>query len=170
MDSLFAVQLGETMTGWRVRDAMAAARFLRTLPHVDPTKIATLGISGGGLTALWTAALDESICTAAVSGYFTPMAHSILQFDHCPDNYIPGLAKLIDVPDLAGLIAPRWLAVENGVEDPIFAIEGFREATRRASEIYRAAGFAERFQSDELQAGHVFDGSMLFAHLEKAFG
>ena len=54
IDSLFSLELGETMTGWRVRDAMAAARFLRGLPDVDASKIATLGISGGGLTALFT--------------------------------------------------------------------------------------------------------------------
>jgi hypothetical protein len=169
MDSLFALELGETMTGWRVRDAMAAARFLRTLPEVDWAKIATLGISGGGLSALWTAALDESICAVGVSGFFTPMGHSILQFEHCPDNYIPGLAKLLDVPDLAGLIAPRWLAVENGVEDPIFAIEGFRLACLRAEEMYRATGCPNRFRSAALNAGHVFDGSVLLEHFQAAF-
>jgi dienelactone hydrolase len=169
MDSLFTLELGETITGWRVRDAMAAARFLCTLPEVDGARIATLGISGGALTALWTGALDESICAVGVSGYFTPMAHSILRFDHCPDNYIPGLAKLLDVPDLAGLVAPRWLAVENGIEDPIFAIEGFREACLRAEKIYSSDGYANRFQSAELNAGHMFDGTVILAHLEAAF-
>lgn len=169
MDSMFALQLGETMTGWRVRDAIAAARFLQTLPEVDGERIATLGISGGGLTALFSTALDEAICAAGVSGYFTPMADSILRFDHCPDNYIPGLAMCMDVPDLAGLVAPRWLAVENGVDDPIFAIEGFREACRRTADIYAAAGAQERFSSAELSAGHVFDGACLFESLESAF-
>lgn len=169
LDSMFTLELGETMTGWRVRDAMAAARFLRDRPEVDGSKIATLGISGGGLTALWTAALDESICAAGVSGYFTPMAHSILRFRHCADNYIPGLAKVLDVPDLAGLVAPRWLAVENGTEDHIFAIEGFRSACERAREIYAAAGCSERFASAEFEGGHLFEGSSLLAHFSEAF-
>ncbi|MHB8638040.1 MAG: dienelactone hydrolase family protein [Fimbriimonadaceae bacterium] len=168
-DTMFALELGETMTGWRVRDAMAAARCLRGLPEVDGSKIATLGISGGGLTALWTAALDESICAAGVSGYFTPMAHSILRYRHCSDNYIPGLAQVLDVPDLAGLIAPRWLAVENGTEDHIFAIEGFRLACERAREIYGPAGCPMRFTSAEYDGGHTFKGYGLLEHLAMAF-
>jgi hypothetical protein len=159
------LELGETMTGWRVRDAMAAARFLRTLPEVDVTKIATLGISGGGLTAIFTAALDESICAVGVSGFFTPMAHSILRFPHCADNYIPGLARVLDVPDLAALICPRWLAVENGTEDPIFAIEGFRLACERARAIYAKSGFADRFVGAEFEGGHLFQGREILKHL-----
>ncbi len=169
LDSMFALQIGETMTGWRVRDAMAAARFLRAIPEVDENRIATLGISGGGLTALYTAALDPSILAAGVSGFFTPMAHSILRFRHCPDNYVPGLARSIDVPDLAGLIAPRWLAVENGAEDHIFAIEGFRVACAMAREIYSAAGYPERFESAEFEGGHLFEGAGLLEHLAAAF-
>jgi hypothetical protein len=169
MDSLFALQIGETMTGWRVRDAMAAARFLRSLPEVDGVKIGALGISGGGLTALWAAALDESICAAGISGFFTPMADSILRFDHCPDNYVPGLAKALDVPDLAGLVAPRWLAVENGKEDHIFAIEGFRVACERAREIYEAAGCESHFTCSEFEGGHFFEGSNLLRHLAAAY-
>jgi hypothetical protein len=157
------------MTGWRVRDAMAAAHFLQSLPNADGSKIATLGLSGGGLTALYTAALDDSICAAGVSGYFTPMAHSILRFRHCADNYIPGLAKVLDVPDLAGLVAPRWLAVENGVEDHIFAIEGFRIACERAREIYSENGHPDRFTSAEFEGGHCFEGSGLLPHLAEAF-
>lgn len=169
VDSLFCLELGETMTGWRVRDAMAAARFLRTLPFVENGSIATLGISGGGLTGLFTAALDESICAAGVSGYFTPMAHSILRFRHCADNYVPGLAQVLDVPDLAGLVSPRWLAVENGTEDDIFAVEGFREACERAREIYSENGHPDRFTSAEFEGGHFFEGSAMLAHFELAF-
>lgn len=170
MDSLFAIELGETMTGWRVRDAMAGVRFLRTLPEVDGARIATLGISGGGLTSLFAAAIDESICAAGVSGYFTPMAHSILSVDHCPDNYVPGLARLLDVPDLARLIAPRWLAVENGTRDPIFAIQGFREACELARETYADAGCPERFVAAEFEGEHEFRGAALLESLQHAFG
>jgi hypothetical protein len=169
LDSLFALELGETMTGWRVRDAMAAARALRTMPEVDSPRIATLGISGGGLTALWTASVDESILAVGASGYFCSMSHSILRFRHCPDNYVPGLARLLDVPDLAALVAPRWLAVESGLKDTLFAIEGFRDACERARAIYSQCARLERFASSELDSGHVFNGCALFEHFERAF-
>lgn len=168
-DSMAALLLGETITGWRVRDASAARRALGTLPEVDPARVAVVGISGGGLTALWSAALDPSFLAAGVSGYFCPMAHSILKFDHCPDNYVPGFALLMDVPDLAGLVAPRWLAVENGSDDPLFAAEGFKTACRKAERIFRAHGVPERFSWDLFNGDHVFNGSTLFDSFAKAF-
>ncbi|HWD38043.1 MAG TPA: alpha/beta hydrolase family protein [Fimbriimonas sp.] len=170
MDSLFGLVLGETMTGWRARDAIAAYRALCTHPAVDPTRIATMGISGGGLTALWSAALEPGIFGACVSGYFCPMAHSILLFDHCPDNYVPGFARLMDIPDLAGLIAPRPLAVENGTEDPIFAAEGFRLACNYARDIYKSVGATSQFECELFQGDHVFHGTNMLRHLREKFG
>ena len=124
-DGMAALLLGESITGWRVRDAMAARRALCTLAEVAKERIGIVGISGGGLTSLWTGAMDPGFAAVGVSGYFTPMTGSILKFDHCPDNFVPGFAKLMDVPDLAGLIAPRWLAVENGTDDHIFDSQSF---------------------------------------------
>jgi hypothetical protein len=168
MDSMFALVLGETVTGWRVRDAIAAFRALGSHPLVDPLRIATLGISGGGLTALWSAALEPEIRATGVSGYFCPMAHSILCVDHCPDNYVPGLANILDIPDLAGLVAPRALAVESGTQDPIFAAEGFRQGVGRAKAIYEAARVPDRFASDLFEGDHVFHGKVLLEHLSLA--
>src|SRR6185503_7834308 len=65
-----ALLLGETMLGWRVRDAMAAVTILRRTPAVDPRRIGIMGISGGGTVSLFTAALDTRIAAAVVSGYF----------------------------------------------------------------------------------------------------
>ena len=167
LDSMAALLLGETVTGWRVRDAMAARRALGTLPEVDPERIGVLGISGGGLTALWSAALDPGFLVAGVSGYFCPMSHSILAVFHCPDNYVPGFAKLMDIPDLAGLIAPRWLAVESGTRDPLFLMEGFLQACDLATEIYRNT--PERFLGNAFEGEHIFNGQALFSHFRRAF-
>ncbi len=167
-DSMMSLSLGETMVGWRVRDAMAAVRSLVGHPLVDAQGIATLGISGGGLTSLYTAALDPSVLVAGVSGFFTPMSHSIHMVDHCPDNYVPGIARIVDVPDLAGMIAPRWLATENGTLDPIFHIDGYRQACQKAAMIYEEAGAPERFSGCEFDGEHEFRGTALFEDIARA--
>lgn len=168
-DSMAALLLGETITGWRVRDAIVGQRGLANNPMVNPMKVGVLGISGGGLTALWSAALDPGFLVAGVSGYFCPMLHSIMNVHHCPDNYVPGFGLLMDVPDLAGLIADRWLAVESGTQDPLFEAAGFQAACDLAQRIYESRGVPERFCGHLFDGDHVFNGEMVLQHFETAF-
>jgi dienelactone hydrolase len=167
-DSMAALMVGETMTGWRVWDAIRAIDYLQTRPEVDPGRIATMGISGGGLTSLFTAALDERVHTAVVSGYFNTFRDSILSIRHCVDNYVPGLLNLIEMPDLVGLIAPRRLFVESGKDDDIFPVAAFERAVQRAREIYDAFGVPEHFGAEVFDGGHRFDGEGAFRFLKSA--
>jgi hypothetical protein len=166
-DSPAALMLGETMTGWRVWDAMRSLDYLQTRPEVDPQRLATMGISGGGLTSLWTAALDDRVKVAVVSGYLNTFRDSILAVDHCIDNYVPGLLEVIEMPDLTGLVAPRALFAESGTKDPIFPLPAFRQAVARATDIYRAFGVPAHFGSEEFEGEHQFLGVGAFAFLKE---
>jgi dienelactone hydrolase len=157
--------LGETMTGWRVWDAMRALDVLQTRPEADPHRLATMGISGGGLTSLWTAAVDERVKVAVVSGYFNTFRASILAMDHCVDNYVPGVSLDLEMPDMAGLIAPRCLFAEGGTTDPIFPLPATEAAVRRAREIYGVFGVPDRFGSEVFEGEHQFHGVGAFRFL-----
>jgi hypothetical protein len=78
-DSMDALMLGESMSGWRCFDAMVALDVLTSYADVDPEKIAIMGISGGGLVAFWTVCLDQRFAAAVVSGYFNTFLDSILR-------------------------------------------------------------------------------------------
>jgi hypothetical protein len=167
-DSMAALMLGETITGWRVFDALRAVDFLAECPGVDPKRIATLGISGGGLTSLFAAALDPRIAACGVSGYFNTFAGSVLAVDHCVDNFVPGLLAVCEMPDMAALVAPRALFVESGDRDPIFPLPTFREAEEVARRIYAHAGASGQFGSDVFAGDHVFHGKALLPFLARA--
>lgn len=167
-DSMAALALGETMVGWRVSDAMRAVDLMVSLPQIDPTRIATMGISGGGLTSLFTAALDQRVTAGVVSGYFNTFAGSIHSVFHCPDNYIPGVLQIIEMPELSALICPRWLFVESGREDDIFPIATFRQAVGVAQEVYQNLGVPDRFGYEEFEGGHHFHGVGAFDFLKRA--
>ncbi|MDR3690047.1 MAG: alpha/beta hydrolase family protein [Fimbriimonas sp.] len=169
-DSMAALMLGETMIGWRAFDAMRALDLLRTRPEVDPERIAVLGISGGGLTSFWAACLDERFAAAVVSGYFNTFFDSILSIEHCVDNFAPGLAKVVEMPDMAALIAPRKLFVESGTEDPIFPAHAFLRACGTARAIYADAGVPASFASEHFPGEHVFWGRKAIPHLAEWFG
>ncbi|MCA1595933.1 MAG: alpha/beta hydrolase family protein [Chloroflexi bacterium] len=81
-DTMAAFMLGETMVGWRVLDAMRSLDYLAARPEVDPNRLITMGISGGGVTSLFTACMDTRVCAAVVSGYFNTFRDSILAVDH----------------------------------------------------------------------------------------
>ena len=167
-DSTAALMLGETMSGWRVWDAMRALDYLQTRTDcVDPARLGIMGISGGGLVSLFTAALDPRLTACVVSSYFNTFADSVLSIDHCVDNYVPGLLHLCEMPDLAALVAPRALFAVTGDTDPIFPIDAFRRAVRQTEEIYQTSGAPDQFSSEVFSGGHRFHGDGAFAFLDK---
>jgi dienelactone hydrolase len=142
---------------------MIAYDFLASLPTVDPSRIAIMGISGGGLVTFWTACLDERYAAAVVSGYFNTFFDSILAVEHCVDNFAPGLAIIVEMPDMAALIAPRKLFVESGTLDPIFPAEAFKNACVTAETIYAAT--PENFAADLFEGDHIFNGQKALPQL-----
>lgn len=167
-DASTALMLGETVAGWRVWDAMRALDYLETrVDIVNTEKLGVMGISGGGLVSLFLSALDERVAVTVVSGYFNTFASSVLAVDHCIDNFVPGLLKLCEMYDLAGLIAPRPLYVESGAEDPIFPLDAFRFAVKQAEQIYRDCAASPSFGFEVFEGGHQFYGTGAFKFLSE---
>ena len=155
--------LGETMVGWRVWDTLRAIDLLETRPEVDPKRVAMMGISGGGTVALYAAALDERVKAAVLSCSFCTFRDSIYSVAHCIDNYVPGILRDFEVADIAGLIAPRYLFAENGLDDDIFPVAGVRDGLRATVASSTAACRRSR-RPRLLPGGHVFHGMEAFRH------
>jgi cephalosporin-C deacetylase-like acetyl esterase len=162
-----ALLFGQTMIGWRAWDAMRAIDYLITRPEIDRSRIATMGISGGGTVSLFTAALDDRVKVGVVSGYFNTFRDCIVSLSHCIDNYVPGILNYIEMYDLAGLVAPRCLFAESGTRDRIFPIEGSRMAFKKAKHIYETFGVPERIGQEIFDGEHEFHGKGAFEFLKK---
>ena len=160
-----ALLLGETMAGWRAWDAIRSIDYLTTRPEVDAGRLAVMGISGGGATSFFTAALDERLKAAVVSGYFNTFRDSILSIAHCIDSYIPGMLRYAEMYDIAGLITPRSLFIETGSDDDIFPVEATRYAVDKAREVYRVLGAEDQLGFEVFEGGHRFHGVGAFQHL-----
>jgi dienelactone hydrolase len=162
-----AFLLGQTMIGWRVYDAMRSLDYLSTRPEIDMNRIGVMGISGGGTTTFYSAAIDERFKVAVVSGYFNTFRDSILSINHCIDNYIPGVLKYAEMYDIAGLIAPRAMFVESGTEDTIFPIDATRFAFDQAQEIFRVFDAEDQLGLEVFEAAHSFHGVGAFQFLDQ---
>jgi dienelactone hydrolase len=162
-----AFLLGQTMIGWRVYDAMRSLDYLSTRSEIDMNRIGVMGISGGGTTTFYSAAIDERFKAAVVSGYFNTFRDSILSISHCIDNYIPGVLKYAEMYDIAGLIAPRAMFVESGTEDTIFPIDATRFAFDQAQEIFRVFDAEDQLGLEVFEAAHSFHGVGAFQFLDQ---
>ncbi len=162
-----ALLLGETMIAWRVWDVMRAIDYLQTRPDGDAQRIAVMGISGGGMTSLFSAALDLRIKAAVVSGYFNTFQASIFRLSHCIDNYIPSILRYAELPDIAGLVAPRPMHIESGTCDPIFPVEATKEAFEHLQRIYAVFGAEERVSLHIFEGEHEFNGREAFPFLKQ---
>ncbi|MCS7253015.1 MAG: alpha/beta hydrolase family protein [Armatimonadota bacterium] len=162
-----ALLFGETMLGWRVYDAIRSIDYLHTREDVDVNRIAIMGISGGGATALFTAAIDERIKVAVVSGYFNTFRDSIMSISHCIDNYIPGILRFAEMWDIAGLVAPRALFIESGTKDPIFPIDATLRSYEKLKRIYDVFNANEKLGIEVFEGEHQFYGKGAFEFLHR---
>ena len=162
--------LGETMIGWRVYDVIRAVDYLETRKEVNREKIGIMGISGGGTISLFSAAVEERIKAAVISGYFCTFYHSIFSLVHCIDNYIPGILQYGEMHDVAGLIAPRALFIEAGKKDPIFPLEGVKEGINKIKKIYQTMKAEGKLDWEIFDGEHRIYGKKCFTFLKKNLG
>lgn len=163
----YAFMLGKSLVGMRVRDGMRLIDFLATRPDADVDRVGVMGISGGGMLTFFHAAMDERIKASVVSGYFSSFASSILAFNHCTCNFVPGLLNLGEMTDLVGLIMPRPMLVEAGTRDPIFPIAVVRDSVARTREICKLLGGNPKTDVvlDEFEGRHQISGRLAYDFL-----
>ena len=148
--------LGRTLIGERVWDISRAVDLLETFPEIDSEKILLTGNSGGGTVSYYTACIEPRIAMVLPSSSVCAFGHSIIGKRHCSCNYIPGIAKYLDMGDLACLIAPRPLVIVAGIKDHGFSIEGSRAAAEVARKIYARVGAENCFRFLEGPEGHRY--------------
>ncbi len=115
-----------------------------------------MGNSGGGTITWYAAAIEPRIAALMPSCSICPYAESIGSIDHCADNYLPGALRFFDMPDLAGLLAPRPCVVVAGREDPIFPFAAIEQGFSRIAAIYAAAGAPAACRLAAGAGGHRF--------------
>ena len=142
--SLVAMLVGRTMAGERAWDVSRACDLIESIPQLDPQRIACMGNSGGGTATWYAATIEPRISAIMPSCSVCEYAPSIGVLDHCTDNYVPGVLQYFDMPDLAGLIAPRPACIVAGRHDAIFPFDAMQRSFDRVSAIYQAAGAADR--------------------------
>lgn len=162
--------LGRTLLGERVWDISRAVDLLETMPDlIDSKKILLTGNSGGGTATYYTACMEPRITMAVPCCSICSFKNSIVWRYHCDCNYLPGIAKYMDMGELACLIAPRPLVLVAGVTDWGFHIDGSREVAGVAQKIYERAGAADKFRFIEGPEGHRYYAALSWPVVHELF-
>lgn len=162
--SMHSLMYGFSVAALRVYQARKCIDVLEKEGFSD---FGIMGISGGGLVALYTSVLDDRISRTAVSGYINTFGKSVLSMWHCTDNYIPSLLEAGDMYDFASSLAPKKLLMECGRKDRLFPIDASLEAVKRISEVYEKTGAKENFIADIHNGKHQVSGKMAFTFFKE---
>ena len=152
------LSLGYTPAGVEVWNAMRAIDYLETRPEVDPRRIGMTGISGGGATTWFTAAVDERVAVAVpgMSTYtFASQAAHWVAAGQCDCIYFHN-TYLRDFPIVGALIAPRPLLFFSGRQDPDFPPDGYHAVYGKVKSVYDlyAGGSSPPIREVDDDVGH----------------
>lgn len=164
---MLALMFGRTLIGERCHDLGRILDYAASRSDIDSDRVAITGNSGGGTMSLFAAAVDTRIKVAIPSCYFCTFEDSIGSITHCPCNFVPGIMRLGEMYDVAGLIAPRPFLAISGKEDEIFPIDAVKYAFERLQEIYALAGAGDRCRHFIGSEGHRYYKEPVWPFVEK---
>ncbi|MFI5570581.1 dienelactone hydrolase family protein [Streptomyces sp. NPDC051740] len=159
--------LGSSLAGLHAREDQRAAAFLAGLDRVDARRVAAVGFSMGGYRAWQAAALSDDVAAAVSVCWMTGLkemmvpGNNTLRGQSAFHTLHPGLARHLDLPDVAGIAAPKPMLFFHGGLDALFTADGVRVAYDKLRAVWRACGAGERLRLKTWPgSGHVFDAAM----------
>ena len=144
-----SLRIGRTPLGGRVADVLKAVDYLASRKEVDGKRISAIGHGAGGLIALYAAALDDRIRSAAATrsliSYEAIVENEL--YTHRFSSFAPGALRDFDLPEVAALVAPRPLLLLNPVDEVhrVAPADEVAKTYQTTSLVYGLAGSAERF-------------------------
>ena len=168
--------------GW---GASRALDWLETVPEIDSKKVAVVGHSRGGKTALWTAVTDPRFACVCVNGsgcagaklnhLDLPKSEHIaqivrtFQYWFCLD-YTLWVNREHEMPfdqhELMSCVAPRLLAVGSGSTDDWAGPEGERKATELARAAWKDPSCVSYHCHEGKHDLGLFDWNIYLTHAE----
>jgi acetyl esterase/lipase len=148
---------GRVLWGHMIYDSLKAVDWLLTRPDVDPSRVATLGMSMGSSMAQYLAALDARIKVTVdiccLVDYETLLAKHF-QSHHGVYMYVPGLLKHFTSAQINALISPRAHLSITGIRDELEPAEGVDVIDRELTTVYAAAGVPDHWKIRRYDVGH----------------
>ncbi len=149
---------GRVLWGMMLYDSRRLMDYMCERSDIDSSRVATIGMSMGGLMAWWLAAVDERIkVTVDICGQVD--AHTLIAkrgLDHHGFySYVPGLLKHYTTLDIQRRIAPRPRMSLTGRSDRMCPIDGVELLASGLDEAYHLTGSLANWKPVITGAGHM---------------
>ncbi len=148
-----------SLMGERTWDCIRALDYACTRSDVDDSRMAVCGLSLGGETTMYVAALDERVKVVDSSGWLTTVQN--MRTGHCTCYDFPGLGEHFEFSDIFACVAPRPLVFEIGEKERApggFPLDIARRAFAEVQRVYRVMGAPNAVSLTAHPGGHVFVG------------
>ncbi|MGN7940225.1 alpha/beta fold hydrolase [Virgibacillus sp. 6R] len=154
---------GQVMWGMMVFDSIRAIDYLLTRDDVDSSRIATVGMSMGGLMSWWLAALDErvTVCIDICGQVDASSLIKVRGLDHHGFySYVPKLVKYFQTADIQECISPRPHLSVVGTYDRLTPYEGLCKIDEALTKCYEQEGYSKHWKMERYHCGHIETASM----------
>lgn len=168
-----ANQIGATLFSFIAASHKQNLNWLKTVPQVDPKRIAFYGLSYGGESAMRLPALFDEYCLSICSGDFNNWTRKVSDPDF-PKGYMKtiewempywNMGNTFDYGEIAGLIFPRPFFVERGHYDRVSEDEYVAFEYARVRRLYSSFGMKDRTGIEFFSGGHSINGKCSFEFL-----
>lgn len=160
--------LGTTFAALVAYEDRVGLNYLLAREDVDAERVASIGLSGGGLRSSLLRATSERLPACAIAGMMNTYEELL---DHCMAEHTwmffpPGLSAFGDWPDLAGSLPPTPLLVQYLLDDAQFTVDGMRGSDAAIGTRYAAEGAREAYRGEFYPGPHRFDLAMQASALD----
>ncbi len=158
----YCTVLGTSLAAVVAHEDRVALAYFRARPDVAATRVASIGLSGGGLRSALLRATSDDLGACAIVGMMSTYEGLL---DGCVATHTwmlfpPSWSRRGDWPDLAASAAPAPLLVQYALDDPLFTVAGMRAADARIAGCYRSVGAPDAYRGEFHPGGHRFDVPM----------
>ena len=159
-----AAMYGLNVLDLHIQDGQAAVDLLAGLDAVDAARIGCLGNSYGGRTAMWLTLFEPRIRACVPAGCMNTFRERSAKLASCGIQYLPGLLRYGDVPEVFALIAPRPMQLQAGNGDGLITPADRDAMLASLRRVYAACGRPDHLDYVLHDQGHmlVWDEALPF--------
>ena len=156
--------LGGSIAALEIFNVRRAIDYFIANEPIDEDRIGMMGLSYGGFYALYISAAEPRIKSTFSSCFFCDRFCSKTEPSGCRHDWLwQNSANSFFDAEVAALIAPRALYIENGATDQLFPIELVRAESERLKPFYSAANAEHKLLFHIGENGHsVSEGELGF--------
>ena len=147
--------LGGSIAALEIFNVRRAIDYFIANEPIDENRIGMMGLSYGGFYALYISAAEPRIKSTFSSCFFCDRFSSKTEPTGCRQDWLwQNSANSFFDAEVAALIAPRALYIENGAIDQLFPIDLVKEESERLKPFYSAASADQKLLFHIGENGH----------------